>query len=163
MENEIPFSSWLSVSNPMSMNNDNLQIGKETRFIDGMGGTPHFPALLALKGGLNLIERIGGGEPQTGLKRISGRIIELTTELVKHLKELEFKIITPLEIENRSGIITLEHLNAEEIYRELLINNIHISLRNYPTTAKKTLLRFSLNYYNNYEDIEKSITILKKF
>lgn len=161
MENEIPFSSWLSVIDPMSMDNDNLQIGKETRFIDGMGGTPHFPALLTLKGGLNLIEKIGNGDIQTGIRRISGRIIELTTEFVQYIKEMDFKIITPLEIENRSGIITLEHKNAKEIYKELIKNNIYISLRNYPSLAKKTLLRFSFNYYNNFEDIEKSISVLK--
>lgn len=162
-ENEIPFSSWLSVSDAMSMNNDNLKIRKETKSMDGMGGTPHFPALFALKGGLNLIEKIGNGDLNIGFKRISNRIIELTTEFINYIKELNFKVITPLEIENRSGIITLEHKNAEEIYKELIKNKIYISLRTYPASPKKTLLRFSFNYYNNFEDIEKSIFILKKF
>jgi selenocysteine lyase/cysteine desulfurase len=162
-ENEIPFSSWLSVIDAMSMNNDNLEIGKKTKIIDGMGGTPHFPTLLTLKGGLNLIERIGSGDLNIGFKRISNRIIELTTEFVGKIKGLNFKIITPLEIENRSGIITLEHKNAKEIYKVLIKNNIYISLRNYPTSSEKTLLRFSFNYYNNFEDIEKSTSILKKF
>ncbi|MBY9019633.1 MAG: aminotransferase class V-fold PLP-dependent enzyme [Candidatus Lokiarchaeota archaeon] len=161
-ENEIPFSSWLSVIDAMSMNNDNIEIGKETKFIDGMGGTPHFPTLLTLKGGLNLIEKIGNGDLKMGFKRISNRIIELTSEFINHINELDFKVITPLEIENRSGIITVEHKNAEEIYNELIKNKIYISLRNYPESSKKNLLRFSFNYYNNFEDIEKSISILKK-
>ena len=162
-ENEIPFSSWLSVVDPMSMNNDNIEIGKKTKFIDGMGGTPHFPTLLTLKGGLNLIEKIGNGDLKMGFKRISNRIIELTSDFINCINELDFKVITPLEIENRSGIITLEHKNAEEIYNELIKNKIYISLRNYPESSKKKLLRFSFNYYNNFEDIEKSISILKKF
>jgi len=162
-ENEMPFSSWLSVSDAMSMNNENLKIGKETKFLDGMGGTPHFPSLLTLKGGLNLIERIGGGDLKIGFRRISNRIIELTTEFISYINKLDFTVITPLEIENRSGIITLEHKNAEQIYNELKKNNIYISLRNYPGSSKKQLLRFSFNYYNNLEDIEKSISILKKF
>jgi len=162
-ENKIPFSSWLSVIDAMSMNNDDLEIGKETKFIDGMGGTPHFPALLTLKGGLNLIERIGNGDLNLGFKRISSRIIELTSEFINCIKELDFKVITPLEIENRSGIITLEHKDANDIYKELIKNKIYISLRNYPASSKKTLLRFSFNYYNNFEDIEKSITVLKNF
>ena len=162
-ENEIPFSSWLSVVDPMSMNNDNIEIGKKTKFIDGMGGTPHFPTLLTLKGGLNLIEKIGNGDLKMGFKRISNRIIELTSDFINCINELDFKVITPLEIENRSGIITLEHKNAEEIYNELIKNKIYISLRNYPESSKKKLLRFSFNYYNNFKDIEKSISILKKF
>jgi selenocysteine lyase/cysteine desulfurase len=163
MKNEIPFSSWLSVSDAMSMNNDNLQIGKETKLLDGMGGTPHFPTLLTLKGGLSLIEKIGNGDLQTGIKRISSKIIELTNYFINEIKELDLKIITPLEIENRSGIITLEHQHAKEICNDLIKNKVYISLRNYPTLTKKTLLRFSFNYYNNFEDIEKCISILKKF
>jgi selenocysteine lyase/cysteine desulfurase len=118
---------------------------------------------LTLKGGLNLIERIGNGDLKIGFKRISNRIIELTTEFISYINKLDFTVITPLEIENRSGIITLEHKNAEEIYNELIKNKIYISLRNYPGSSKKQLLRFSFNYYNNLEDIEKSISILKKF
>ena len=162
-ENEIPFSSWLSVINGMSMNNDNLEIGKETKYIDGMGGTPHFSTLLTLKGGLDLIEKIGSGDLNKGLIRIRNRIIDLTSEFINYIRELDFKVITPLDLENRSGIITLEHNDAKEIYQELIKNKIYISLRNYPTSSKKTLLRFSFNYYNNFEDIEKSISILKKF
>ena len=162
-ENEIPFSSWLSVINGMSMNNDNLEIGKETKYIDGMGGTPHFSTLLTLKGGLDLIEKIGSGDLNKGLIRIRNRIIDLTSEFINYIRELDFKVITPLEIENRSGIITIEHKDAKEIYNELIKNKIYISLRNYPASSKKTLLRFSFNYYNNFEDIEKSISILKKF
>jgi len=162
-ENGLPFSSWLSVSNAMSMTNDNLKVEKMTKFLDGMGGTPHFPTLLTLKGGLNLIEKIGNGNLKIGLRRISNRIIELTSEFLSYINKLDFKVITPLEIENRSGIITLEHRNAEEIYNELKKNKIFISLRNFPDSSKKNLLRFSFNYYNNFEDIEKSISILKKF
>ncbi|MHA2289426.1 MAG: aminotransferase class V-fold PLP-dependent enzyme, partial [Promethearchaeota archaeon] len=162
-ENEIPFSSWLSVIDGMSMDNDNIEIRKETKFLDGMGGTPHFPPLLTLKGGLSLIEKIGSGNLNEGIKRISNRIIKLTNEFINNIKKLDFKLITPLEIDNRSGIITLEHKNAKKIYGELIKNKIYISLRNYPASPTKTLLRFSFNYYNNFEDIEKSISILKKF
>ncbi|MHA2049881.1 MAG: aminotransferase class V-fold PLP-dependent enzyme [Promethearchaeota archaeon] len=162
-ENRLPFSSWLSVKPEMSMDNDNLNIIKETRSLDGMGGTPHFPALLALKGGLNLIEKIGGGKLQEGYKRISERILEIANEFLNQIIELKFEIITPLDSESRSGIITLEHQHAEQIYKDLLKNSIYVSLRNYPKSIKKTLLRFSFNYYNNLEDLDKSIKILKKY
>ncbi len=162
-ENNLSFSSWLSVNNAFSMDNENLDLINKTSSLDGLGGTPNFPALLILKGGLKLIEDIGDGNIQRGIKAINERIIELTSEFINEVRELNFKIITPLELENRSGIITLEHDKAEAIYYELKKNNIYISLRNYPKSTKKTLLRFSFNYYNNLDDIKKSISILKGF
>lgn len=160
---DLPFSSWLSVKDAFSMDNENINIKKETSAMDCLGGTPHFPALFTLKGGLNLIEEIGSGDLQKGLKRISKRILWLTSEFLNEIKKLNYKIITPIELENRSGIITLEHNRAEDIFKELLKNDIHISLRNKTKSLEKTLLRFSFNYYNNFEDIAKTISILKIF
>ncbi|KKN37045.1 hypothetical protein LCGC14_0767440 [marine sediment metagenome] len=162
-EIDLPFSSWLSVKDAFSMDNENINIKQETSAMDCLGGTPHFSALFTLKGGLNLIEIIGSGDLQEGLRRISKRILWLTSEFLNEIKKLNYKIITPIELEYRSGIITLEHNRAEDIFKELLKNNIHISLRSNPKSLEKTFLRFSFNYYNNFEDISKSISILKIF
>ncbi len=162
-ERDLPFSSWLSVDDSFSMDNENISIKKETSAMDCLGGTPHFSSLLTLKGGLDLIEEIGSGDLQEGLRRISKRIIWLTSEFLNEIMKLNYKIITPVELENRSGIITLEHNRAEDIFNELQKNKIYISLRNNPKSLEKTFLRFSFNYYNNFEDISKTITILKKF
>lgn len=131
--------------------------------MDSFGGTPHFPALLTLKGGFNLIEKIGNGDLHISINRIYKRITQLTSEFIDKISDLNYKIITPLELTHRSGIITLEHKNATKIFQELLKNNIYISLRNHPKFIEKTLLRFSFNYYNNSNDIEKSVSILKMF
>ena len=160
---DLPFSSWLSVKDAFSMDNENVNIKKETSAMDCFGGTPHFSSLLTLKGGLNLIEEIGSGDLQEGLNRISKRILWLTSEFLNEIMKLNYKIITPVELENRSGIITLEHNRAEDIFNELQKNKIYISLRNNPKSLEKTFLRFSFNYYNNFEDISKTITILKNF
>lgn len=162
-ENDLPFSSWLSVQNAFSMDNDNLNVIKKTRSMEGLGGTPNFPALLTLKGGLKLIENIGQGDIQAGIQAIHKRIIYLTSEFISKIQELNYKIITPLEIENRSGIITVEHNKAHLISEDLVKNNIYISLRNYPKSSMKNLLRFSFHYYNNLEDIEKTVNILRRF
>ncbi len=160
--NNLPFSSWLSVNNAFSMDNDNLNIIRKTSSMDGFGGTPNFPTIFALKGCLTLIKEIGKGSIRNGIIEIFKRIISLTTEFIEQIQGLDLNIITPLDLNHRSGIITIESVKAERIFNELLKNKIYISLRNYPKLAKKTLLRFSFNYYNNSEDIEKTITILKR-
>ncbi len=129
--------------------------------MEGLGGTPNFPALFALKGSLTLIKKIGKGNIQTGIKEICNRIISLTDQFIEKAQELDFKIISPLDLKYRSGIITIESDKAETIFNKLLTKNIHISLRNYPKSKEKTLLRFAFNYYNNFDDIEKSYSVLK--
>ncbi|MFX1314862.1 MAG: aminotransferase class V-fold PLP-dependent enzyme [Promethearchaeota archaeon] len=163
-EKGIPFSSWLSVEDPYSMDNENMRVINKTRYMDAFGGCPNFAALLSLKGGLDLIKnKIGNGNTKDGVKKIQDRIILLTSKFINELKNLSYRIISPLDIEFRSGILTLEHEKAEEIYEHLIKNNIYVTLKKYPNFSKSTLLRFAFNYYNNFEDITKTIYQLKKY
>ncbi|MFX0058235.1 MAG: aminotransferase class V-fold PLP-dependent enzyme [Candidatus Heimdallarchaeota archaeon] len=161
-EKEIPFSSWLSVEDPFSLNNDNLKVINKTRYMDAFGGCPNFGALLSLKGTLDLIKtNLGKGDIKSGIKRIQQRIIYLTNTFIEEIKNFNFKIITPLDPKFRSGIITLEHQKAQKIYNVFLKNKIYISLKRYPNFQKDTLLRFAFNYYNNEDDIKRVVKILK--
>lgn len=161
-EKGLPFSGWLSVENPFSMDNENLKVINKTKYMDTLGGCPNFGALLSLKGSLDLIRsEIGIGDIKRGIQEIQERIIWLTSEFIERIINLNYKIITPLEIEFRSGIITIEHPKAEEIHNLLVKKNIYPTLKMYPDSNKQTLLRFAFNYYNNLKDIEKVIKVLK--
>ncbi|MFX1356053.1 MAG: aminotransferase class V-fold PLP-dependent enzyme [Promethearchaeota archaeon] len=161
-EKGLPFSGWLSVEEPFSMDNDNLNVINKTKYMDTLGGCPNFGALLSLKGSLDLIKsEIGDGDIKKGIQRIQERIIWLTSEFIESTINLNYKIITPLDLEFRSGIITIEHSKAEQIYNLLVKKNIYPTLKMYPRSEKHTLLRFAFNYYNNLEDIEKVIGGLK--
>ncbi len=163
-EKEIPFTGWLSVNDPFSMDNDNVKVINYPRYMDTFGGCPNYGALLALKGSFDLIkEQIGGGNIKKGISSIQARIISLTDSFIEKIKDFNVTIITPLEKEFRSGIITLEHEKADKIYDFLVKNNIYVTLKRYPNATKNTLLRFSFNYYNNENDIEKVISAFKKF
>ena len=162
-ENKLPFTSWLSVEDPFSMDNDNLRVIHKLRSIDSMGGCPNFPALYTLEGAFNLIKNeIGDGNIRNGVKMIENRIIWLTTEFINEIEQFDFKFVTPLDEQYRSGIITVEHEKARKIHRFLSKNNIYITLKKYPHSTKNTLIRFAFNYYNNLEDINKTIRILKE-
>ena len=163
-EREIPFSGWLSVENPFTMDNDDVKIINHPRYMDTLGGCPNYGALLALKGSFDLIkEQIGGGNIKNGIKKIQERIIWLTNKFLEKLMEYNLNIITPLELEFRSGIITIEHPKAEKLYELFIKNNILTTLKQYPSATENTLLRFSFNYYNNETDIDRVIDILKVF
>jgi cysteine desulfurase/selenocysteine lyase len=161
-DHEIPFSSWLSVENPFSLDNDNMHIINKTRYMDSMGGTSNFAAILSLKGALDLLKfTIGGGDIQEGIKKVQQRIFQLTDKFIEELRELPIKIITPLEKECRSGIITLDHHKAEEINEYFRKNRIYVTLKKNPGDQIHTMLRFAFHYYNNEDDITTAIKALK--
>lgn len=153
---QLPFTGWLSVKNPFQMDNENIDVIQMTRSMDSLGGSPNFPSLLSLKGGLNLIKHtIGRGNIHSGIDLIQERIINLTTKFLEKIRTFDFKIITPLNEKYRSGIITIEHPNAKKIHTYLTKNNVYSTLKTYPNAHKETLIRFAINYYNNYDDINR--------
>lgn len=159
----LPFTGWLSVEDPFGMDNDNLRVLQETKSMTALGGCPNVAALLSLKGGLELVkEEIGQGDIRKGVKLIQERIINLTSQLITNFIELDLRIITPIDIKNRSGIITIEHEQASKIHELLVQKNVYTSLKRYPQSDKDTLLRFAINYYNNFEDIVEASRILGK-
>ena len=162
-EKELPFTSWLSVENAFDMDNDNLKIIQKAKAMDSMGGCPNFAALYTLDGSLNFIKNnIGGGNIQNGIKLIEDRIKFLTTEFLNEIEQFDFKLLTPTELEYRSGIITVEHEKAKKLHRFLSKNNVYVTLKKYPDAAKDTLIRFAFNYYNNEMDIIKTRDLLKQ-
>lgn len=161
-EKEIPFSSWLSVADPFYLNNENINVINKVKYMDAFGGCSNFPALLSFTGNFNLIKtQIGKGKIKEGIKRIQERIIHLTDIFIEEIKAYNFKIITPLETEFRSGIITLEHQKAEKIYNDLVKSQIYITLKRYPNVPEQTLLRFAFHYYNNEDDIKKVMKVFR--
>jgi selenocysteine lyase/cysteine desulfurase len=163
-DKELPFTGWLSVDDPFSMDNDNLNIINLPQFLDALGGCPNYAALLALKGSFTLIkDKIGRGDVKEGIKNIQNRIFWLTDLFLEKIVDFNLKIITPLELEYRSGIITIEHEEAERIYDFFIKNNIYVTLKKFPKEKKNTLLRFSFNYYNNERDIQKVIEVFRSY
>ncbi|MFX1496344.1 MAG: aminotransferase class V-fold PLP-dependent enzyme [Promethearchaeota archaeon] len=161
-EKEIPFSSWLSVADPFYLNNENINVINKVKYMDAFGGCSNIPALLSFTGSLDLIKyQIGKGKIKDGIKRIQERIIHLTDIFLEEIKAYNIKIITPLETEFRSGIITLEHQKAEKIYNDLVKNQIYITLKRYPNVPEQTLLRFAFHYYNNENDIKRVMKVFR--
>jgi cysteine desulfurase/selenocysteine lyase len=161
-EEVIPISGWLSVENAFQLDNENMKIVNKTRSMDGFGGCPNFGALISLKGSFELIkDRIGEGDINIGVNRIQKRIISLTNNFLEKIENLNLKVITPQNQEYRSGIITIEHEKAKEIYNIFVKNKIYVTLKRYPESTKDTLLRFAFNYYNNLKDIETVVKLLK--
>lgn len=110
-------------------------------------GAPHFPNIFALGAAVEFISGIG-------IDNISNRVFELNDHLEDKLKEKNMKILSPLDIKDRSGITCVEVEDPALIAEKLKNKQIIV-------TARKNFLRISPHFYNNFEDIDKFIDEFK--
>ena len=76
------------------------------------------------------------------------RIQNLTSTLINELVEKNFKIFSPIEKDRMSGIVSLSTRNSYDVAEKLLRDRVVVS-------ARPGILRISVDFYNNEEDIEK--------
>lgn len=112
-------------------------------------GTYNLQPLLAFQTAMDYLKTIG-------FQNIRTRVMELTDHLIRGLKKLEIKIISPVaRKKERSAIVTftLEDKNKQCI-KTLAKNKIFIS-------ARGEGIRVSVNIFNNFEDIDCLLKVLK--
>ena len=112
-------------------------------------GTYNLQPLLAFQTAMDYLKTIG-------FQNIRTRVMELTDHLIRGLKKLEIKIISPVaRKKERSAIVTftLEDKNKQGI-ETLAKNKIFIS-------ARGEGIRVSVNIFNNFEDIDCLLKVLK--
>lgn len=148
------FTGWLSVTDPLRMDNRNTRVTKLARSMDSFGGSPNFPGIFALGGSLSLIRRIGDGDLGSGIAKISSRICELSGYVFDILRGLGLDIVTPIEKDHRSGIVSADLPNAKEVARKLEDKGILVSCRYNPETGKQSFLRIAAHFYNNFDDLD---------
>lgn len=112
-------------------------------------GTKNIISFKGLSENLKLINAIT-------LKEISVKIASLKKYFIENIKELDFIVITPKD--SISGIVSIKHkeISPQEIFNFLNLKKISVSLRN-------NALRFSFHYFNEFDEINRTIDILKKF
>lgn len=76
------------------------------------------------------------------------RIRKLTSRLVEELPEKDFQIYSPLDRDRGSGIVSLSVRDSYCIAERLSRSKILVS-------ARPGILRISVDFYNNEEDVEK--------
>ncbi|MFQ5737470.1 MAG: aminotransferase class V-fold PLP-dependent enzyme [Acidobacteriota bacterium] len=120
------------------------------------GGTGNYPGAVGLAASLHLINELGTAE-------IESRIRNLTDHLIRGLKDLSVSMVTPLDPQCRSGIVTfgLEERARELALQEYLLDrNILISLR---YTSNVGGLRVSCHFFNDTRHIDLLLNAVEDF
>ena len=113
-------------------------------------GTYNLQPLLTFQTAIRYLKEIG-------FQNIRERIMELTDYLIKGLKLLNIKIISPVALKKeRSAIVsfTLGGKNRECI-KTLFKNNIIVG-------ARGEGIRVAVNFFNNFDDIDRLLEVLSK-
>lgn len=153
---EAPPKGWLehfSTPNTSPIGNWNF-VTSAKRF--EIGGTANYPGAIALGESLSLINELG-------IANIEKHIYHLSEYLVDGLRDLGAPLISVLEPDARSGIVTFrlyQDIGAEKSALEKLHKqNVYVSLR---FTSNIGGIRASCHFYNNHQDIDKFIKELEK-
>ncbi|MDF1756201.1 MAG: aminotransferase class V-fold PLP-dependent enzyme [Verrucomicrobiales bacterium] len=110
-------------------------------------GMPNFPAIYALRAGMEYIRN-------AGVKSISTHADPIISELQGKLTDLGIKTMAPPQPDCPSGIVSFQHPRDSEINDALVKENIHVM-------RQAGRLRISVHGYNSMEDIDKLIGVLK--
>jgi len=145
-----PWIGWLSVDTGEDMihtaKNAPLRVHESAGRYEF--GTQNLQTILAFQEALDYLKAIGS-------ENIRIRILELTDHLIGGLKKLGVKIVSPVEKpEERSPIVSFSlGERNEECVEKLAKESISVSPR-------AGYIRVSVNIFNNFEDIEKLLSVL---
>jgi len=144
-----PIAGWLSVEDPLAMNNRNLKLKKQASALEV--GIPMFSLLAALGTQIEYIQRLG-------IDYIAKRILEVSSYayelLAPNFKVISQRSSTPELNSCDSGTLLFEVDNAESVVEQLNRKKIYVSIR-------QGGIRVSSHFYNNEQDINRLMEGLK--
>lgn len=83
------------------------------------------------------------------------RILKLTEKLIEGLQEMEIEVLTPLELESRSGIVVYKDPDAVSSMTNFHEQNIFVD-------RKPQAIRVSPHFYNTEEEIDRFLEVIRK-
>lgn len=115
------------------------------------GGTANFGLLTALGASLKLLTDLG-------IKKLEKRLLELNQTLAEELREIGAEIISPLQNEHASGILSLHFpgVNPKRLFKQCQTQGVLLNSRG-------GYLRISPHVYTNEDDLQRLIEAIKSF
>ncbi len=121
-----------------------------------IGGTSNYPGAIGLAASLHMINQLGGAN-------IAAYVCELTDHLLTGLMQLGVEIVTPVEPEHRSGIVTFSLGSRDRnlaLMEFLLEHKVLISVR---YTSGVGGVRISSHFFNAKEDLDRALEHIRSF
>jgi selenocysteine lyase/cysteine desulfurase len=139
---------WLSMEDPYADSNNEIHLRGDAAARTELG-CPHFAGMFALGASVDLIA-------QLGIKPIEARVLDLNRFLTERLIESGWKVLSPIGEDSTRSAETLVHaddpagLVAKLAERKIIV------------TKKPQGIRVATHFFNNEDDIERLIEILRE-
>lgn len=138
--------SWRSIDD--FMNFDSFRLDLKAGADRFESGTQNWAGVIGFGAAIEIILEIG-------LDNISKSVRHLTELSLEYSQELPVEILTPMNWEQRAGIVSIRPpINAEDVRMKLLNRGIVCS-------ARRDALRISPHFYNTPEEIQQLFACLK--
>jgi cysteine desulfurase / selenocysteine lyase len=115
------------------------------------GGSINVPGMLGWGASIGLLQEIG-------VENIAAAVLNITDHICGRLSELGLRVVSPLEGEERSGIISFEY-PADD----LVAVRRHCLQRGVALATRAGRIRVSPHGYNNHDDVDRLIASLRSF
>ena len=142
-------TGWMAHKRPFAFETSMRYSEDTTRFLNG---TPSIPALYAATEGPRIIS-------QVGVKRIREKSKHQTQLVIERAQQYGFRVVSPMDPEQRGGTVTISVPHAYEVSRELLRREIIVDYR------QGAGIRLAPHFYNSDEEVlhtvDQIIEILK--
>ncbi|OGI03864.1 MAG: hypothetical protein A2104_06900 [Candidatus Melainabacteria bacterium GWF2_32_7] len=135
---------WKSVKDPLNFTNINFDLEESAKKFEE--GSLNIAGILSLGASLDLFN-------EYGIENIEKRILHLTNTAINLLKNKNIEIISPLDNQYRSGILSFKTENIEKDFLKLLANKVQLSKRG-------DFLRISPHFYNTEEELERFSSLI---
>lgn len=115
------------------------------------GGSLNVPGMFGLGASIDLLQSLG-------VDNVAAAILDMTDQICGRLQENGFRVISPRDGEQRSGIVSFEFPGADvmAVRRHCLEQQVALACR-------AGRIRVSAHAYNNQEDVDRLINALKTF
>jgi len=136
---------WMSTTDPWDFSTE-LDFHPSAKKFES--GTPPWVLIYSVDSILDFFHEIT-------VKKIHNHVFGLLDHLIEELQELNATIVSSLNIDERSGILTFDVKNRDKLAEIYQNNKVRVSVRDG--------IRVSPHIYNTTEDIDRLVSILKKF
>ncbi|MHB2149264.1 aminotransferase class V-fold PLP-dependent enzyme [Calditrichota bacterium LG25] len=141
------FTGWLAVENAWDFFDYRLDFLPDARRFEY--GTSNFIGITALSASVELLM-------EANPDKIQEHLFKLGEILVEELEKMGLRFVNTKDRHHWSGIYSFKAARAEKLFEEFEKHQVVVSLRN-------GLIRLAPHFYNNEQEIEQVIKIIKKF
>jgi selenocysteine lyase/cysteine desulfurase len=135
----IPAGGWFHLQDAFGADRFERAVSRPGAASFGVG-MPNYPALYAIRAGLDYIQSVGVGAIEAATRPLVHACLE-------GLKQLPVTLLTPPAHESIAGILAFRHPKFEAIQHQLHDQHIHIM-------AQAGRMRIALHGYNTMADVE---------